>query len=59
MTCAATAMKLAREVKVMPNQLTPVVAAASNTIQTARSTPGSKVSSATAISTYTKAGISR
>ncbi len=59
MTCRATAMKLAREVTVMPNQLTAVVIATMDTIQTPRSTPGSSDSSATAISTYTNAGISR
>src|ERR1700736_1035860 len=51
MTCSATAMKLAREVTVIPNQLTPVVAATINTIQIPRSTPGSRDSSATAINT--------
>ena len=50
-TCSATEMKFAREVTVIPNQFTPVVAATSNTIQTPRSTPGIRVSSATAIST--------
>src|SRR6202158_5577248 len=51
MTCSATAMKLAREVTVMPNQLTPVVTATINTIQMPRSMPGSSDSNATAIST--------
>src|ERR1700736_1718370 len=51
MICRATAMKLAREVTVMPNQLTPVVTATMETIQMPRSTPGSRDSSATAIST--------
>jgi hypothetical protein len=47
----ATEMKFAREVTVMPNQFTPVVTAISRMIHTARSTPGSSVSRATAIST--------
>ena len=51
MTCRATETKLARDVTVMPNQLTPVVTATISTIQTPRSMPGSSVSSATAIST--------
>src|ERR1700675_406896 len=51
MVCSATAMKLAREVTVMPNQLTTVVIATIDTIQTPRSMPGSSDSNATAIST--------
>jgi hypothetical protein len=44
-------MKFARAVTEMPNQLTAVVMATSNTIHTPRSTPGISVSNATAIST--------
>ena len=51
MTCSATETKFAREVTVMPNQLTAVVNVTSRTIQTPRSKPGSSVSNATAIST--------
>src|ERR1700733_3314307 len=51
MTCSATDMKLARDVTVMPNQLTSVVMVTINMIQNPRSMPGSRVSNATAMRT--------